>query len=144
MLTYNNHTIVSLDRLSPSFLWSKYISPLLPPTSESSKIVLTSNKYFKELSTLVSETPTSTLQLYFTWQAIHTYADSLSEDFRAPMRKLKAKIRGTDETVKPKRWEECLKSVDNTLGLMAGRYFVLRAFGGIFANFITTKSFQAS
>jgi endothelin-converting enzyme len=44
---------------------------------------------------------------------------------------LRAKIRGTDETVKPRRWEECLKSVDNTLGLMAGRYFVLKVFGGI-------------
>ncbi|RIA98623.1 hypothetical protein C1645_749393 [Glomus cerebriforme] len=130
--TYNNQTIVSLNRLSPSFLWSQYISSLLPPTSVGfpSRIILTSNKYFKDLSKLVNETPTETLQLYFIWQAIYTYADNLSENFRAPIRKLRAKIRGTDETVKPKRWEECLKSVDNTLGLMAGRYFVLKAFGG--------------
>jgi endothelin-converting enzyme len=131
--TYNKQTIVSLSRLSPSFLWSTYISTLLPPNSDGfpSKVILTSNKYFEDLSKLVNETPTSTLQLYFIWQAIHSYADSLSEDFRAPIRKLRAKLRGTDETVRPKRWEECLKSVDNTLGLMAGRYFVLRAFGGM-------------
>jgi endothelin-converting enzyme len=131
--TYNNQTVVSLNRLSPSFLWSQYISSLLPPTTDGfpSRIILTSNKYFEDLSNLVKETPTETLQLYFIWQAIYTYADNLSENFRAPIRKLRAKIRGTDETVKPRRWEECLKSVDNTLGLMAGRYFVLKAFGGI-------------
>ncbi|CAG8565518.1 11336_t:CDS:10 [Funneliformis mosseae] len=129
--TYNNQTVVSLENLSPSFIWTRYISALLPPTSVfPAKIILTSNKYFKDLSNLVEKTPTPTLQLYFIWQAIYTYADSLSENFRVPLRKLRAKLRGTDESIKPKRWEECLKSVDNTLGLMAGRYFVLRAFGG--------------
>jgi len=136
--TYNNQTVVALEKLSPAFIWTRYISTLLPSTSVfPNRIILSSNKYFKELSSLVGKTPSSTIQLYFIWQAIFTYSDSLSENFRMPLRKLRAKLRGTDESVKPNRWEECLKSVDNTLGLMAGRYFVLRAFGGmIYYKFI--------
>ncbi|CAG8752077.1 18774_t:CDS:10, partial [Dentiscutata erythropus] len=116
--TYNKHTIKSLEKLSPTFFWSHYISSLLPPTIPDlpSKIILTSNQYFENLSNLVRKTPPPILQAYFAWQIIARHANSLDEKFQAPLRRLKAKLRGVDENVKPKRWEVCLSSVDQTLG----------------------------
>ncbi|CAG8542412.1 14891_t:CDS:10, partial [Acaulospora morrowiae] len=129
--TYNNHTIFSLSRLSPSFMWLNYLTTLLPPNANHDlKIILHSNKYFKDVSNLVKETPPPVLQTYFIWQAVLGYADFLDENFRSPIRRLMAKLRGIDESVKPKRWEVCLRAVDSTMGLMAGRFFVLKAFGG--------------
>ncbi|RIB08192.1 hypothetical protein C2G38_2111750 [Gigaspora rosea] len=130
--TYNKHNIKSLEKLSPTFLWSHYIRSLLPPTIPNlpSKIILTSNKYFEDLSILVRKTQPSILQAYFAWQVIARHANSLDEHFQAPLRRLKAKLKGVDENVKPKRWEVCLNSVDQTLGFMAGRYYVLKVFGG--------------
>ncbi|CAG8759016.1 16073_t:CDS:2, partial [Racocetra persica] len=128
--TYNMHTIKSLEKLSPTFLWSHYISSLLHPTVSDlpSKIILTSNQYFENLSVLVKKTPPQILQAYFAWQIIANHANNLDENFRAPLRRLMAKLRGVDENVKPKRWEVCLRSVDKALGFMAGRYYVLKAF----------------
>ncbi|CAG8670461.1 1411_t:CDS:10, partial [Cetraspora pellucida] len=130
--TYNKHTIRSLEELSPTFYWSYYISSLLPPTVSDppSKLILTSNQYFENLSILVEKTPPQILQAYLAWQIIAEHANSLDEKFQAPLRRLKAKLRGVDENVKPKRWEVCLRSVDEALGFMAGRYYVLKAFGG--------------
>ncbi|CAG8595853.1 5847_t:CDS:10 [Diversispora eburnea] len=128
--TYNNQTLVSLSRLSPTFIWSHYISSHLPPTSKDpTKIILHSNEYFKNLSILVNQTPTPVLQAYLIWQAILGYSEFLDESFRAPLRRLMSKLRGIDESVKPKRWQVCLRAVDSALGHMAGRFFVLRAFG---------------
>ncbi|RHZ84461.1 hypothetical protein Glove_81g81 [Diversispora epigaea] len=129
--TYNNQTLVSLSRLSPTFFWSHYISSHLPPTSKDpTKIILQSNEYFKNLSVLVSQTPPPVLQAYLIWQTILGYSEFLDESFRAPLRRLMSKLQGIDESVKPKRWQVCLRAVDSALGLMAGRFFVLRAFGG--------------
>ncbi|CAG8450775.1 12528_t:CDS:10 [Racocetra fulgida] len=138
--TYNMHTIKSLEKLSPTFFWSHYISSLLPSTVSDlpSKIILTSNQYFENLSLLVKKTHPQSLQAYFAWQIIAKHANSLDENFRAPLRRLMAKLRGVDENVKPKRWEVCLSSVDKALGFIAGRYYVLKAFGDIANNMITS------
>ncbi|CAG8615532.1 9370_t:CDS:10 [Ambispora gerdemannii] len=128
---YNPHTIPSLDQLCKIIYWPRLFEGLLPPAADfPTKIILTSNEYFEKLSQLIEETPPATLQIYFLWQTIYEYADHLDEEFQTALRRLSATIKGVDETVKPKRWETCLKVVDDVMGYMAGRFFVLKTFKG--------------
>ncbi|CAG8439767.1 12094_t:CDS:10 [Ambispora leptoticha] len=128
---YNPHSIPSLDQLCKMIFWPQLIEALLPPAADfPSKVILTSNEYFEKLSQLIEETPPSTLQVYFLWQTIFEYADHLDEEFQATLRRLSATLKGVDGTVKPKRWETCLKVVDDVMGYMAGRFFVLKTFKG--------------
>ncbi|CAJ0917326.1 21458_t:CDS:10 [Entrophospora sp. SA101] len=114
---YNNHTLGSLSALSPSILWTEYLIKLIPKDQAvPSKIIISSNKYFSDLSKLLEKTSSSKLSLYFIWQSVFKFADSLDESFRQPIRKLNSVLRGIDENIKPKRWEVCLKVIDETIG----------------------------
>ncbi|KAG9295707.1 hypothetical protein G9A89_001724 [Geosiphon pyriformis] len=128
---YNTYTISYLENLSPAFNWTKLIGKLLPiGTDIPSKIILTSNEFFGQLSIIIQKTPTSILQSYLLWKTILKYAEYLSEDFRISLRKLTAPLNGVSPDAIPDRWKDCLDTIDPFLGFMTGRFYVLERFGG--------------
>ncbi|KAI8968002.1 hypothetical protein BDF20DRAFT_828571 [Mycotypha africana] len=126
-------TLSSLAKLVPSVDWDLYVHHLLPSNSAKhpSQIVVTSPDYIAKVSKLVgTETSTRTLQAYLAWRVMFAFGDALGEDIRGPIRRLNSKITGTNpKSVKP-RWDTCLDEVNEDIGFLAGRYYVLNKFGG--------------
>lgn len=130
--TYNLMTINELTAIAPSVSWELYISQLLPRDSpRPENIVVSSPDFIGNVSkSLLEKVNVRTVQAYFLWRAIYTYADALGEDVRKPLRKLNSKLIGTDpKAIKP-RWDTCLDEIDGVAGFLSGRYYVLEKFGG--------------
>jgi endothelin-converting enzyme len=130
--TYNPMTLSELAKIAPNVDWGLYVTHLLPPTApHPGKLVVTSPAFIGNVSTeLLEKESTRTLQAYFTWKIIFSYADALGEDVRTPIRRLTSKLIGTNpKSIKP-RWDTCLDEVNGDLGFLAGRYYVLDKFGG--------------
>lgn len=127
---YNPLTLSQLRILSPSIDWGLLLNHLLPPTApHQDTIVVTGPEYIAKVSSEVLEKSTQrTIEAYLMWQVIHDYAHALSEDIRKPLDKLDAKLRGTNMKVSRPRWEICVDQVNESLGFLAGRYFVLQKF----------------
>jgi endothelin-converting enzyme len=125
-------TINELTAIAPSVSWELYISQLLPRDSpRPENIVVSSPDFIGNVSkSLLEKVNVRTVQAYFLWRAIYTYADALGEDVRKPLRKLNSKLIGTDpKAIKP-RWDTCLDEIDGVAGFLSGRYYVLEKFGG--------------
>ncbi|KAI8140406.1 hypothetical protein BJV82DRAFT_520444 [Fennellomyces sp. T-0311] len=92
-------------------------------------MILTSPRYIQELSTLVLDNSTRhTIRSYLLWRIIDEYAPALDEEIREPLKRLTDKLSGTGPKTEIPRWEVCLDQVDDALGFMVGRYFVLQTF----------------
>ncbi|RCH79708.1 hypothetical protein CU098_000718, partial [Rhizopus stolonifer] len=130
--TYNPMTLSELAKIAPNVDWGLYVSHLLPPNApHPGKVVVTSPAYISNVSSLLLEKESArTLQAYFSWRAIFGYSEALGEEIRAPIRRLTSRLIGTNpKSIKP-RWDTCLDEVNNALGFMAGRYYVIDKFGG--------------
>ncbi|RUS29055.1 hypothetical protein BC938DRAFT_481118 [Jimgerdemannia flammicorona] len=130
--TYNPLTISDLSTHSPNIIWQSYIDTLVLPQNDPPEIIISdAPDYIGYLSTsLLTTTNPRTLQEYLIWQAILNLVPELGEDYRKPLTLLKAKLTGVNPKVVPPRWETCLKKVDAALGQLAGRFYVLKKFGG--------------
>lgn len=130
--TYNPMSLSQLAKIAPNVDWGLYVSHLLPPNApHPGKVIVTSPAFIGNVSTqLLEQETTRTLQAYFTWKVIIAYGDALGEDIRTPIRRLTAKLIGTNpKSIKP-RWDTCLDEVNGAIGFMAGRYYVIDKFGG--------------
>lgn len=129
---YNPKTLSELAKIAPNVDWGLYVSHLLPPNApHPDKIVVTSPEFIGNVSeTLLEKESTRTLQAYFVWKVIFAYSDALGQDIRAPIHRLTSKLIGTNpKSIKP-RWDTCLDEVNNAIGFLAGRYYVIDKFGG--------------
>ncbi|CEG63215.1 hypothetical protein RMATCC62417_00395 [Rhizopus microsporus] len=128
---YNPMTLSEITKYSPAIDWGLFVDHLLPSTApHPSQIVVTSPHYIGNLTELIQSEPSRNIQAFLMWRAIHAYASALSEPIREPIRQMNAKLVGADpKAVKP-RWDVCLDEVDNSIGFLVGRYYVLEKFGG--------------
>ncbi|KAI7869701.1 hypothetical protein BDF14DRAFT_1779617 [Spinellus fusiger] len=131
LLTYNPQTLSQLAQLSPSFDWGLYVSNMLPSTApHPDTLVVTSLDYLAKLSDQLKKTTDREFEAYVMWHVIRSYTPALGEDMRLPLQKLYAKLSGTNAKVTKPRWDTCLDKVSDSLGFLAGRYFVLDKFNG--------------
>ncbi|GAA5811019.1 hypothetical protein MFLAVUS_004448 [Mucor flavus] len=131
-VTYNPMTLSELSKIAPTVDWGLYVTHLSPPNApHPGKIVVTSPEFIRRVSSeLLEKEGPRTLQAYFIWRTILSYSDALTEQVRTPIRRLNAKLIGTDpKSIKP-RWDTCLDEVNGSLGFLAGRYYVIDKFGG--------------
>lgn len=130
--TYNPMTLSELAKIAPNVDWGLYVNHLSPPNApHPGKVVVTSPTFISQVSSqLLQDTSARTLQAYFIWQTIYTYADALGEDIRAPIHRLKSKLIGTNPKSSKPRWDICLDEVNESVGFLAGRYYVIDKFGG--------------
>ncbi|KAI7888088.1 uncharacterized protein EV154DRAFT_426255 [Mucor mucedo] len=124
-------SLSELAKIAPNVDWGLYVNHLSPTNApHPGKIVVTSPTYIERVSSDLLSQNARTLQAYFLWQTIYTYSDALGQDIRSPIHRLKSKLIGTNpKSVKP-RWDTCLDEVNASIGFLAGRYYVLQAFGG--------------
>lgn len=126
---YNLLSISELKKIAPAIDWKLYIDRLTPvgaPFAEN--IVVTSPAFVSDISQLLETESSRTLEAYFTWQVIFSYANALGEKARAPLRSLNYKLTGLNPKAVPPRWVTCIEEVNLSLGFLAGRYFVIDNF----------------
>jgi endothelin-converting enzyme len=83
-----------------------------------------------KLDTVLKKTTTTTLQHYFSWLTITTFARSLGEPYRQPLSVLYATLNGMPPNFKVDRWKTCVESVSTNVGEIVGHYFVKERFKG--------------
>ncbi|KAF9973603.1 hypothetical protein BGZ73_003156 [Actinomortierella ambigua] len=127
--TNNPRTVQEVSALLPAFDWPTLIKKVVGKQAASVQmLIVTSLPYLEKLNALLKDTSASTLQNYFVWSTIRSMAPSLSKEYREPMQRFNAILRGTDPEQAPKRWETCIDVVSGTLGAMLGHYYVEEAF----------------
>ncbi|KAG0236303.1 hypothetical protein BGW42_003715 [Actinomortierella wolfii] len=127
--TNNPRTIQEVSAMLPAIDWPTLVKKIAGKQASSVQVlIVTSLPYLEKLNALLKETQASTLQNYFVWSAIRSLGSSLSKEFREPLQRFNAILRGTDPEQAPKRWETCVDVVSSSLGAMLGHYYVEEAF----------------
>jgi len=130
--TYNLLSIPTLKQKSPNIAWHKFLEDMVPPHKDlPTAVIVEAPDYISLLSTsLLATSAPNTLQYYIIWQTVLALVPELGYEYRQPLQRLKAKLTGVDPKIVSPRWETCLRKVDDGLGQLEGRFYVLSRFAG--------------
>jgi predicted metalloendopeptidase len=110
-----------VTHLTPEFEWADYFAALKIKTP--AKINVATLEFFPAMSGLLKSTPLKDLKVYLKWQALHAYAGSLSEPFRAENFSFwKSYMSGVKNT--SPRWKECTRTLESNMTEALGEAFV--------------------
>jgi endothelin-converting enzyme len=93
-------------------------------------VLLTSPPYLEAVNRLVEKTSKETIQAYLLWTTMRMYLGHTSSAVRKPWETFSKVLAGIDPNVKKERWKTCVREMDNTLGFLAGEFYVRKTFGG--------------
>ncbi|KAF9893058.1 hypothetical protein FE257_012469 [Aspergillus nanangensis] len=126
--SYNPHSMEETRSMLPQVFLSDIIASLAPSGFKTDRLILGSPTYLKSLSAILSETPRETIQLYFKWKIVQAYAGYIEDPKIQPLRELNNKLAGKDPKASRERWRKCISSLDEDLGWILSRFYVLDAF----------------
>jgi len=93
-------------------------------------VLLTSPPYLEAVNRLLEKTPKETIQAYLLWTTMRMYLGHTSTAVRKPWETFSKELGGIDPNVKKERWKTCVREMDNTLGFLAGEFYVRKTFAG--------------
>ncbi|KAL4818010.1 hypothetical protein BDW67DRAFT_20837 [Aspergillus spinulosporus] len=125
---YNPHSIKETESLLPQILISDIISDLAPSDYETDRLIVGSPPYMKSLSKILAETSRETIQFFFKWKIIQAYSEHVESAEIEPLREFNNVIAGKDPQAKKDRWRKCITTVDEDLGWILSRFYILDAF----------------
>ncbi|KAL4775321.1 hypothetical protein BDW60DRAFT_179895 [Aspergillus nidulans var. acristatus] len=125
---YNPRSIEETESLLPQILISDIISDLAPSDYETDRLIVGSPSYMKSLSKILAETSRETVQLFFKWKIIQAYSEHVESAEIEPLREFNNVIAGKDPQAKKDRWRKCITTVDEDLGWILSRFYILDAF----------------
>ncbi|KAL4870981.1 hypothetical protein BDV12DRAFT_165040 [Aspergillus spectabilis] len=125
---YNPRSIEETKSLLPQILLSDIISDLAPSGYETDRLIVGSPSYMESLSKILDETPREVIQLFFKWKIIQRYAEHIESAKIEPLREFNNVLVGKDPQAKRDRWRKCIGSLDDDLGWILSRFYVLSAF----------------
>lgn len=126
--SYNPRTIDEVHSLLPEISFANIIVTLGPENFTTNRLIVGSPSYLKELSTILKETSTETVQWFLKWKAIQSYASSIEDPRITPLVEFNNKLQGKDPKAREDRWRKCISVVDNELPWILSRFYVLEAF----------------
>src|SRR5208283_1472692 len=117
----NKMTLGEMKALTPEWSWESYFQAVgAPPLAEGN---VGQPEFFKEVNRLLAATSIADWKVYLKWQALHTAAPALSDDFvQANFDFYGKKLAGTKEL--QVRWKRCVQSTDRNLGEALGEVYV--------------------
>ncbi|KAF9149193.1 hypothetical protein BG015_009027 [Linnemannia schmuckeri] len=128
---YTTRTAEELLAITPLVDWPLLVQEILPAGTQYNRTLLVNSvPYVTKLDTVLKNTTTTTLQHYFSWLAIRTYAKSLGEPYKQPLTALFAGLNGMSPNVKVDRWKTCVSTVNTNVGEIVGHYFIKERFKG--------------
>ncbi|KAL3438351.1 hypothetical protein BDV09DRAFT_160584 [Aspergillus tetrazonus] len=125
---YNPRSIEETESLLPQILISDIISDLAPSDYETNRIIVGSPSYMKSLSKILADTSRETIQFFFKWKIIQAYSEHVESAEMEPLREFNNVIAGKDPQAKMDRWRKCITTVDEDLGWILSRFYILDAF----------------
>lgn len=126
--SYNPHSIEDTRTMLPQVSIPDVIASLAPSDFKTDRLILGSPSYLKALSTILNDTSRETVQLYFKWKTVQTYSDLIEDAKIQPLREFNNKLAGKDPKATKERWRKCISSLDQDLGWILSRYYVLDVF----------------
>ncbi|KAL4921881.1 hypothetical protein BDW62DRAFT_98133 [Aspergillus aurantiobrunneus] len=125
---YNPRSIEETESILPQIQLSNIISDLAPPSYEPGSLIVGSPSYMESLSKILKNTPREIVQLFFKWKIIQAYADRIESAEIEPLREFDNVLAGKDPQAKKDRWRKCISTLDNDLGWILSRFYILNAF----------------
>jgi endothelin-converting enzyme len=92
--------------------------------------LLTSPSYLEAVNNLLKKTPKETVQAYLLWTTMRTFIGHTDSKTRKAYEDFAKVLAGIDPNVKKDRWKTCVREMDETLGFLAGEFYVRKTFGG--------------
>jgi putative endopeptidase len=121
---YNKLSGAQLQRLAPSFPWTRFFGALGAPAAA---VIVAQPSYVSGLAKLVRETPVAQWRAYFTFHALDSYAPYLARQFDALQFDFhEHTLLGTPQQ-RP-RWQRALQVMDKEIGQLIGKVYVERHF----------------
>ena len=125
---YNPMTLAETRALLPQLSIQYLIGKLAPDGYKPDKLIVGSPSYLETLSSVLHETSAETLQAYFVWKTVQSYASRVEDEAMAPLTRFNNELQGKDPDAREERWRTCIKSVDNGLGWILSKFFIEKAF----------------
>ena len=113
---YNPRSLAEVRSLLPQLSVESVVSSLAPHDYQPDRIIVGSPSYLKNLSTLLEESTAETLQAYFVWKTVQTYAYEVEDEALKPLKRFNNELKGKEPDALEERWRKCVRVVDSGLG----------------------------
>ncbi|KAL6626131.1 zincin [Neocallimastix sp. 'constans'] len=129
---YQKFNIQSLSEKFPYINWPLYFETIFGlvnmknTVNENSQIIVYGSTYFDGLNNILKETDVETLTAYAEWRVINVYGNYISDEFKEPLKIMDKLLYGVES--EPVRYEYCVNTVDSSMGMALGRFFVDEVF----------------
>ncbi|RMZ89957.1 hypothetical protein DV736_g2818, partial [Chaetothyriales sp. CBS 134916] len=123
---YNPMSLEDASALAPELGLKDIIAKLSPV--DIGRVIVTSPDYFKNISTILQDTPRETLRGFFVWKATQAYAFYVDASEVKPLKQFNNELQGKDPEADVERWRTCVSHVDGGLPWILSRFFVEKAF----------------
>ncbi|MDQ6887928.1 MAG: M13 family metallopeptidase [Gemmatimonadota bacterium] len=121
---YHRMTRAELQRLTPSFSWSKYLAAVGAPAV--TVINVQQPDFFKAMNSLLASIPMDDWKAYLRFHYLDEASRALGSAFVNERFRFRATLTGQKE--QQPRWKRCLQFTDAALGEALGQAYVQRAF----------------
>ncbi|XP_054719596.1 endothelin-converting enzyme-like 1 [Uloborus diversus] len=119
--------VKELDRLSTSISWTdllqRYFPDFVKPDTE---VAVLSEKYFRDISKIISSTDNVVLNNYCMWRFMHAFVSHSSPKFRLVANHFKQSLEGVEDLNLPYQdtWESCIDVTSQFLGHAIGAMYI--------------------
>jgi putative endopeptidase len=122
---YNKISISDAQAIIPNLNLTDYMKTRgFPAVTE---VDLTSPDFFKEVNSMLADTPVDVWKAYFKWNVINSSASVLPKPFRDEAFNFNGRFM-SGQQVQQERWKQCVSATDGTLGEALGQQFAKREF----------------
>lgn len=125
---YNPRTLDEAQAMIPQLSLHHLLSDLAPSAPSPPKIIVGSPSYLEALKNVLQETNPQTLQAYFVWKTVQSYAYKIEDDAMKPLKWFNNELQGKDPDATEERWRTCVSAADDGLGWILSKFFVEKAF----------------
>ncbi|KAF8421477.1 peptidase family M13 [Tirmania nivea] len=122
---YNPHTLAEVKAFSP-VIDVEAIIKRFSPNYIPSRLIVTSPEYIEKVNVIIQDTPRDVVQAYFIWKLVYGLSSKVDQASVTPIVELKDMLQGTK--AQPERWRTCVRTMDQDLGWILGRFFIEKAF----------------
>ncbi len=122
---YNKMTLADMKTLTPDWPWEPYFQAVGTPPLTSANIG--QPDFFKEMNHQLTATSIPDWKIYMKWHLLHTYAQTLSENFVQENFNFYGKTLSGTKEIQP-RWKRCVQATNANLGEALGEVYVEKYF----------------
>jgi endothelin-converting enzyme len=105
-------SLSEIQKLAPQLNYEYVVNQLAPEGTDTSKIGVSDEAYWKRLSRTVSKTPPEVLQAFFVWKSIAVLSSYVDSPQTYAYNKFQSKQAGVDPESPAPRWQRCAKFLD--------------------------------